>query len=233
MEIKGFIDLSRVDWDRASAVIFLPYCNFRCPFCQNTLLVLHPEKLETIPFQKIQSYLEEYKWGVSGVVITGGEPTLHRDLPELCQKFKDLGFPVKLDTNGTNPKMLEKLVDDDLIDYVAMDIKAPLNVDDYSRASGVDAEKFLNHIRTSITLLKSSNIHYEFRTTVVPTLHTPEDIRQICLEIRGCEKYVIQSFRPAETLNPKFSQLRPFTREELTKFLEAARQIIPNVSLRP
>ena len=234
MEIKGFVDMSLVDWDgRASAVLFLPRCDFRCPYCQNAALVLHPENIETIPYEKIRAYLKEYRWGLGGVVITGGEPTLHRDLPDLCTRLKELGFPVKLDTNGTRPEMLEKLMDENLIDYVAMDIKAPLTVEKYSRASGVDASTFLGDVRKSIALLMSSGVPYEFRTTVVPTLHTPQDVREICMEIRGCMKYVLQNFRPGETLNPEFNKLPPFTRGELQEFLRAARRVIPNVSIRP
>jgi pyruvate formate lyase activating enzyme len=236
MDVKGFIDVSFVDWDgKISAVMFLPNCNFRCPFCHNLNLVLNPENLETIPFEHIQSQLETQRGWIDGVCITGGEPTLHSNLPELCSRLKQMGFLVKLDTNGTNPAMLKELVNKGLIDYVAMDIKAPLTVEKYSRASGVKAEKLLEKVKESIECLLESSMDYEFRTTVVPTLHEVEDIRQICRSLAGCRKYVLQKFDVSlgkETLNPEFMKLKPFTDEEMQKFLDEAQKLISNTKLR-
>ena len=144
MEIKGFVDLSLVDWDgKLSCVIFLPNCNFRCPFCHNTTLVLHPERGETIPFERVEDYLNKQKDWLDGVCITGGEPTLHNDLPDLCSKLKEIGFLVKVDTNGTNPTMMKELMNKSLINYIAMDIKAPLTAEKYSKATGINAKKLL------------------------------------------------------------------------------------------
>jgi pyruvate formate lyase activating enzyme len=236
MDIKGFIDVSFVDWDgKVSAVMFLPNCNFRCPFCHNLNLVLNPENIETIPFEQIQSQLEKQRGWIDGVCITGGEPTLHSNLPELCSQLKQMGFLVKLDTNGTNPAMLKELMDEGLIDYVAMDIKAPLTVEKYSRASGVKAEKLLENVKKSIKTLLESSMDYEFRTTVVPTLHDLEDIKQICSSLVGCRKYVLQKFDVSlgkETLNPDFMKLKPFTDDEMQKFLYEAQKLIPNTKLR-
>ncbi|HDM26870.1 MAG TPA: radical SAM protein [Candidatus Bathyarchaeota archaeon] len=259
MMIKGFIELSHVDWDRAAAVLFLPGCNFRCPFCQNVDLVLHPEKLRTIPMEELEASLrsaiiapmqvytqvyqdilpnipapsmKEGRLGISGVVITGGEPTIHKDLPELCAWLKEMGFPVKLDTNGTNPKMLEKLIGEGLVDYIAMDVKAPLDIQHYSRATNADAERFLPLVRQSIGLIMETGIPHEFRTTLVPTIHSRGDVKRICQELRGCMSYVLQSFRPGETIDPKFSDLKPFTVEELNAFLQEARSVIPHAYLR-
>ncbi|MCW8802608.1 MAG: anaerobic ribonucleoside-triphosphate reductase activating protein, partial [Candidatus Bathyarchaeota archaeon] len=195
MDVKGFVDLSFVDWDgKVSSVLFLPNCNFRCPFCHNTNLVLNPETIETIPFEYLDSQLNNQKGWIDGVCITGGEPTLHSDLPELISKIKQMGFLVKLDTNGTNPVMLKELLDKNLLDYVAMDVKAPLTVEKYSKAIGVNAEKLLENVKESISLLMNSSIDYEFRTTVVPTLHDSDDIKQICQSLKGCKKYVLQKF---------------------------------------
>jgi pyruvate formate lyase activating enzyme len=236
MDIKGFIDVSFVDWDgKVSAVMFLPNCNFRCPFCHNLNLVSNPENLEAIPFKHIQSQLEKQKGWIDGVCITGGEPTLHSNLPELCSQLKQMGFLVKLDTNGTNPAMLKELVNKGLIDYVAMDIKAPLTVEKYSKASGVKAEKLLENVKESIKTLLESSMDYEFRTTVVPTLHDLEDIKQICYSLAGCRKYVLQKFDVSlgkETLNPDFMKLKPFTDDEMQKFLDEAQKLIPNTKLR-
>ena len=236
MEIKGFIDVSFVDWDgKVSAVMFLPNCNFRCPFCHNLNLVLNPENIETIPFEQVKKQLEKQRGWIDGVCITGGEPTLHSNLPELCSRLKKMGFLVKLDTNGTNPAILKELMNKGLIDYVAMDIKAPLTAEKYSRASGVKAEELLQKVKESIEALLESNIDYEFRTTVVPTLHDLEDIRQICRSLVGCRKYVLQKFDVSlgkETLNPEFMKLKPFTDEDMQKFLDAAQKLIPNTKLR-
>jgi len=236
MEIKGFIDVSFVDWDgKISSVIFLPNCDFRCPFCHNLNLVFNPEKMDTIPFEYVENQLERQRGWTDGVCITGGEPTLHSDLPELCSRLKKMGFQVKVDTNGTNPSMLKKLMKNGLIDYVAMDVKAPLSVKKYSKASGVKAEKMLESVKESVEILLGSSMDYEFRTTVVPRLHDEEDIEQICRSLVGCKKYVLQKFDVSlgkETINPEFMKLKPFTDEEIQRFLAAAQKIIPYAKLR-
>jgi pyruvate formate lyase activating enzyme len=236
MDIKGFIDVSFVDWDgKISFVIFLPNCNFRCPFCHNLNLVFNPEKMDTIPFGYITEQLNKQRGWTDGVCITGGEPTLHSDLPELCSRLKKMDFLVKVDSNGTNPSMLKKLIENGLIDYVAMDVKAPLTVEKYSKAIGVKAEKMLEKVKESIETLLRSSMDYEFRTTVVPKLHDEEDIEQICHSLVGCRKYVLQKFDVSlgkETINPEFIKLKPFTDEEMQKFLAAAQKIIPNAKLR-
>ena len=228
MRLKGFVDLSLVDWDgHAVCVVFTPGCNFRCPFCYNSEIVLKPDSLPDIPLEEVLAYLRENGWGLDGVVITGGEPTLMPDLPELCSTFKKEGFPVKLDTNGTRPQVLEKLLSSGLVDYVAMDIKAPLTPEKYSRACGVNASSFLPKISRSIELLSSSEVDHEFRTTVVPTIHEPGDVRAICEALVGCRKYVIQAFKPlGPTIDPSFSSLTPFTEEEMRAFLEEAVSVL-------
>jgi pyruvate formate lyase activating enzyme len=236
MDIKGFIDVSFVDWNRKiSAVVFLPNCNFRCPFCHNLNLVSNPEKIETIPFEQIKTLLERQRGWIDGVCITGGEPTLHSSLPELCSMLKEMDFLVKLDTNGSNPAMLKELMKRGLIDYVAMDIKAPLTAEKYSKAIDVKAEKLLENVKESIETLLESRMDYEFRTTVVPTLHDIEDIKQICRSLMGCRKYFLQKFDVSlgkETLNPEFMKLKPFTDEEMQEFLAAAQKLLPNTKLR-
>ena len=235
MDIKGFIDVSFVDWDtKIASVIFLPNCNFRCPFCHNVNLVLNSEKLETIPISYLEDQLEQQKEWIDGICITGGEPTLHKDLPELCSLLKKKGFLIKLDTNGTNPSMLWALITRKLVDYVAMDIKAPLTDKKYSKATCINTEKTLKNIKESIKLLMKSNIDYEFRTTVVPTLHDEEDIKQICNRLKGCKKYVLQKFDVSigkTTLNPDFIS-KSFSDEEMQNFLVTAQKIIPNTKLR-
>jgi len=234
MEIKGFIDISLIDWDqKISSVIFLPNCNLRCPYCYNTPLVLHPEKLQTIPLKEIETYLQKNRDWIDGVVITGGEPTLHSDLLNLCQKLKKLELLVKLDTNGTNPQAIRELLSNKLIDYIAMDVKAPLTEQKYHNASGVHIKQLTEKIKETMDILIKSTIEYEFRTTIVPTVHRPKDIEQICHKIKGCEKYVLQNYKAnVETLNPNFKNLKPFSEKKMKVFLQTAKKIIPNTILR-
>lgn len=236
MEIKGFINLSLVDWDgKLSSVIFLPNCNFRCPFCYNSTLVFHPEMVETVPFERVEDYLKKQKDWIDGVCITGGEPMLHDDLPDICSKLKEMGFLVKVDTNGTNPMMVKELMDRGLIDYIAVDIKAPLTVEKYSKATGINAEKLLGKVKETVKILLRSEMDYEFRTTVVPTLHEEEDIMKICDGIKGCRKYVLQKFDVSlgkTTIDPEFSKLKPFTDEEMKTFLTIAQESLSSVKLR-
>ena len=233
MEIKGWLETSFVDWDgKIVSVVFLPNCNFRCPWCYNVDLVLRPKKLKTIPFYKIEVYLKQNKEFIDGVCITGGEPCLHKDLPELCKKIKELGFLVKVDTNGSNPEALQDLIFKKLVDYVALDIKAPLDFEKYCQASGVRNEKLFAAVKKSILVLKGSGIDYEFRTTVVPGLHTAEDVKEIAHQLRGAKKYALQNFVPGRTIDPAFKDKKPFSSEEMRQFVALARRYIHNTIRR-
>ncbi len=234
MDIKGFIDTSLLDWDgKVSSVIFLPNCNLRCPFCHNTSLVLFGENMRTIPFYEIEQYLRRNKRWIEGVVITGGEPTIHSDISNLCQEIKELEMLVKVDTNGTNLRIIKELIDRELVDFVAMDVKAPLTEKKYSKACGVNTRNLLGNIRETLKLLLEGDVEYEFRTTLVPGLHEEKDVELICQEIKGCKKYVIQEYRAkAKTINPAFENLKPFSEEKIQGFLQIAKNIIPNARLR-
>jgi len=235
LDVKGFVDISFVDWDgKISSVIFISCCNFRCPFCQNVNLVLNPEKLDTTPFEYIEDQLKKQKGWTDGVCITGGEPTLQSSLPELCSRIKKMGFLVKLDTNGTNPTQLKELMDKKLVDYIAMDIKAPLTTEKYSKATGINVEKMLENVKESIRLLLESSMDYEFRTTVVPTIHDLEDIKQICRSLKGCRKYVLQKFDVSigKTVIDPDLMTKSLSEEEMQKFLTAAQEVIPNAKRR-
>lgn len=234
MEIKGFVGVSLVDWDgRVSSVIFLPGCNMRCPFCYNTKLVLHYSRMPTVPLKKIWKYLKKNRGWIDGVVITGGEPTIHEDLPILCQEIKQLDFLVKLDTNGTSPKMIGELIDRGLIDYITMDVKAPFTKEKYSKASGANTTKLLAKIEQTTQTLLDGGVEYEFRTTLVPTLHQISDIIEICEKIKSCRKYALQNFRAdVETIDPSFQRLKPFSKEEVEGFFRTVKNIIPNTILR-
>jgi len=234
MDIKGFIGVSLVDWDgKVSSVIFLPGCNFRCPFCYNTKLVLQPAEMPTVPLERILDYLERNRRWIDGVVVTGGEPTINEDLPLLCQEIKKLDLLVKLDTNGTNPEMTQKLIEKRLIDYVAVDVKAPFVEEKYSKASGTKSSALLPRVEKTTQTLLEGRVDYEFRTTLVPTIHQISDIQEICDKIKGCRKYVLQNFRAdVETVNPDFEKLKPFSNAEVESFLQAAKSIISGTLLR-
>jgi pyruvate formate lyase activating enzyme len=234
MEIKGFIDVSLSDWDgKVSSVLFLPGCNFRCPFCYNTKLVLQPDTMPTTTLLQVEDYLEGNRKWIDGVVITGGEPTTHKDLHGLCEKLKKMRFKVKVDTNGTNSTMIRKLVDDQLADYVALDVKAPLTEKEYSLAVGVKAAPFIGKINETIRFLLEDNVDYEFRTTLVPTLHKVESVERICQAIKGCKKYVLQNFKSeVETVDPKFKAVQPFSVAQMEAFLQVAKRTVPGARLR-
>ncbi|UCG36202.1 MAG: anaerobic ribonucleoside-triphosphate reductase activating protein [Candidatus Bathyarchaeota archaeon] len=233
-QIKGFIPLSSVDWSgKLSTVLFLPYCNFRCPFCHNTNLVLNPDQIETKPYSEIEHYLKRKRDWIDGVVVTGGEPTIHKELASLCGSIMKLGFRVKLDTNGTNPEVVKKLVTKELVDYVALDIKAPLVSRKYSHATGVEDGRLLNRVEKTIGILLGDLVKYEFRTTLVPEIHEEEDVLQICHRIKGCRKYVLQCFKGGvETIDPKFGNITSFSSSKMEEFLELARRTVPNTCLR-
>jgi pyruvate formate lyase activating enzyme len=216
MEIGGLEKSTLIDYPgRIAATVFLIGCSFRCPFCYSSELVL-PEKIKLQPriSEKVFfNFLKERQGLIDGVVICGGEPTVQKDLPGFIRKIKDLGYPVKLDTNGSNPEMLEKLIKNGLLDYIAMDVKAPMEKQKYNKAAGVKVN--LEKIKRSIRLIKGSGIDYEFRTTVIPTIHTREDIIQIAEGIGPAKKYYLQNFRPEKTISAGLERIKPYPREFL------------------
>lgn len=215
--IKGFLPVSFIDWKgRLSSVIFFGGCNFRCPFCHNRDLVINFRDLPSIPLRSILNHLEEYKRWIDSIVLTGGEPTLHRNLLRILKDLKKRGFHLKLDTNGSNPDLLKIAIEENLIDYVAMDIKGPL--DKYERFAGVEVER--EKIEKSIEILVQSKIEHEFRMTIVPFLHKEEDIYEVALLLKDKGIFVLQNFRPVNTLNPSFSSIKPFSEEKLEELKE-------------
>jgi pyruvate formate lyase activating enzyme len=211
--------MSLVDWDgMVAATLYLPGCNFRCPFCHNASLVLLPDQYTSIPLKEVLPYITEHKDFLDGAVITGGEPCMHATTPELATELKDAGMRIKIDTNGSFPDMLESLIRDELVDYVAMDIKAPLDFDSYSKSAGITDRRILERVRGSIDLLMDSEVDYEFRTTVVPALHRPSDLQRIAEEIRGARCFVLQSYVPRDTINPDFLDEAPYDAERLEEF---------------
>ncbi len=207
-KIKGFIETSFIDWPgRLSAVIFLGGCNFRCPFCHNHPLVLNPDSLPTISFSRIRLALTPYKKWLGGICISGGEPTLSPGLPGMLSQLKRDDWEVKLDTNGSTPEILEQLIQDNLLDMVAMDIKAPLVQRKYNRCAGVDVD--LEKITRSIEIIRNSSLAHQFRMTVMPFLHTQSDIRE-CSMLTGGTCLALQNFNPQTTLDPQLTNEKGF-----------------------
>jgi len=231
--IKGFDRMSLVDWDGMVAItLYVSGCNFRCPYCHNAGLVLVPDQYETIPVREVIDYVKEHNDFLDGAVITGGEPCFHRELPELAELLRSAGVRVKLDTNGSFPDMLESLIKRDLIDYVAMDVKAPLDFESYSRSAGVSDPRAVDRVRDSVDLLLEGRIDYEFRTTVVPALHRATDLSRIAEQIRGARRFVIQNYVARDTLNPDFLEEPPYSSERLREFQEMAAGAVEECFIR-
>lgn len=225
IEIKGFLETSFSDWrGKLCSVIFLPRCNFRCPYCHNHPLVFHPEQYPTIPLKDILARLHTFRNWIDGVCITGGEPTLHADLPLLVREIKRHGFLVKLDTNGSNPLMLENLVESGEVDFVSMDVKAPLIPFSYSRSTGLPAN--LRPLQESIGILKRGKVEYEFRMTVVPKLHGEEDIRALGEHLRAGQRLVLQNFNPENPFDPSLRNTVPYDPKALKKIEKEVQEMM-------
>jgi len=224
------IEISLIDWEgKIVSTLYLPLCNFRCPFCYNCELILRPDNIKNIPHKEIDNYLLERKDFIDGICMSGGEPTLYPDLPVYFRGIKDKGFLIKLDTNGTKPKLLKNLLDFDLVDYIALDIKSSLDFNNYSKAAGIKDKMMIEKVKDSIELIMNSEIDYEFRTTVVPLLHSDETIMEIARYIAGAKKYVLQNFSPLEkTLDPSFQKIKPYSDEKIQELSEKAKKHVPN-----
>lgn len=216
MLIAGLQKTTLIDYPgKIACVVFLAGCNFRCPWCYSSELVL-PLKIVAQPRiseKEFFDFLRSRKGLLDGVVICGGEPTINKDLLQFIEKIKNLGFPVKLDTNGSNPEILKDLVRKSLIDYVAMDIKTSQNaVYDSVMTEGITIDK----IKESAEFLKQGKVDFEFRTTVVNTIHSKNDFLEIAKWIGGPNvKYYLQNFRAEKTIDPEFEKIEPFKQEFL------------------
>jgi pyruvate formate lyase activating enzyme len=212
VEIKGLIKFAPKDFAGfISSTVFLGGCNFRCPFCHNSDLVLKPQTLPTFPLEYFLSYLDSRKDWLEGICVSGGEPLIHEDLEVLLALIKERNLLVKVDTNGSLPRVLEELVERKLIDQVAMDVKAPL--DRYHEVCGAAVSQ--EDILKSIEIIKNSGLAYLFRTTVVPGLVGAEDIRRIGEMLDGAKLFQVQQFQPENTIDRRYLQTRPYSREEL------------------
>jgi len=221
MEFKGFIKTSLIEYPgKIVSVAFVGGCNFRCPFCQNPDLVHNSRSLPSISEKEVIDHLLSKRKWLDGLVITGGEPMLEKDLPNFVSKIKKEGFLVEIETNGTNPGMLRDLVERSLIDYLALDIKAPFEWEKYRKVAGIVDKKLLGKVKESVKILLSSNIDYELRTTVVPGLVDQEDLISIARSFEGVKKYVLQQFVPKVTLDKQYEKIKPYSKTQLEEMKE-------------
>ena len=234
MTIKGLQKLTLLDYPgKIACTVFLGGCNFRCPFCHNGGLVFGKDSDGIMSVDELLAFLDSRRGRLQAVCISGGEPTLHPDLPKLIGEIKSRGFEVKLDTNGTNPAMLSSLIADRLIDYVAMDIKN--STEKYSMTVGlISNSEFqisnLSAVQESASLLMENRVDFEFRTTLVKELHNSEDIESIGRWLSGTEKYFLQTYRDEGDLI--VGGFTAFTPEETKELLDILKAYIPNAEIR-
>ncbi len=228
MQIHGFNKTTLLDYPRhLAATIFFGGCNLRCPFCHNASLVTGAASQPMIPEQEVLSYLAKRKGILEGVCITGGEPTLNPDLIPFITKIKELGLKVKLDTNGTNPQLMKTLVADNLIDYIAMDIKN--SKDKYALTAGLSSFS-IEPILESVDFLLTSPIDYEFRTTIVKEFHDREDMLSIGEWLSGAQAYFLQSFQDSGDVLQH--GLHSHNKETLEEYVKLLTPMIPSISIR-
>ncbi len=229
MKIGAIQKFSMIDYPgKLSAIIFTQQCNFRCPYCHNPELVKKELFTKLLAEEEIFKFLKSRINKLDAVCITGGEPTLHPDLPRFISQIKELGFLVKLDTNGTNPAMVKLLIEKNLVDYFAMDIKAPL--DEYKKV--VRTEINIEAIKKSIDLITNSNRDYEFRTTLISTLHSEEDVRKIAKSLGKAKKYYLQKFVPTKTLDESYLQETTLSDDIFLKLIDTLESEIELVDIR-
>ncbi|OGZ35550.1 MAG: anaerobic ribonucleoside-triphosphate reductase activating protein [Candidatus Portnoybacteria bacterium RIFCSPHIGHO2_01_FULL_39_19] len=239
MHIGGLQKLTLVDYPgKVAATVFLIGCNFKCPFCQNPELVNLEEikKQPQISEKEFFEFLDSKKDLIDGICITGGEPTIHPDLIDFIQNIKEKGFLIKLDTNGSMPEVLSKLVNEHLLDFIAMDIKTSASKYEKiypvkSRNAGA-AKQLFNRVKKSVEIIKNSGIDYEFRTTTVPGLVKKEDIEEIGKWLKGVKKFALQQFQNKKVLDKKFEKIQPYSEEILKNFQKILEKYINEVELR-
>ena len=228
MDFSGFEKLSLLDYDdHLSATLFMAGCDFRCPFCHNSSLVLNPKDAPSIPFDTIVDYLKKRKNILEAVVVTGGEPTLMPDLEEKLREIKSLGYEIKLDSNGSHPEVLKKVVSEKLVDYIAMDIKN--SPEKYAMTVGTTNIDF-NKINESIDFLVKGNLPFEFRTTTIKEYHNSHDFEEIGKWIQGAKKFFIQRYIDNE--NCIAHGLHMVDRETALSFKNIVSKYVSSVSLR-
>ncbi len=229
MLIGGLQKFSLIDYPgKLCAIIFTQGCNFRCPYCHNPELVLPEQFTPPLSEEEIFSFLDRRKKQLEAVEVTGGEPALQPDLLSFLAKIKNKGFSVKLDTNGSFPEIIQKAIRQGVVDYLAMDVKAPLERYQAVTRSKIDPQK----IKKTIAIIMKSGLDYEFRTTIVKSQLSLEDFLKIAQLIKGAKLYVLQNFVPAKTLDPLFQSEASCSEEELEKIREQIAPYVKNCLIR-
>ncbi len=230
MIIGGIQRFSLIDFPgKMSLIVFTRGCNFRCPYCHNPELVDPNRYVDALEEEQLWEFLQRRLHKLDAVVITGGEPTLHDGLELFIEKIKTMGFLVKLDSNGSNPRVLKNLLSENLLDYVAMDIKAPL--EKYSEVTRMPVD--VKRIEESITLIRQSHLDHEFRTTIAKNLLSEDDVLSIAKMLRGEKLYFLQNCVPTKVLDPHFlAEFVPYTREELQNMAQLAQSYVEKCFVR-
>ena len=230
MILKGIQKTTLLDFPtKVACTVFTAGCNFRCPFCHNASLVVSTDTSESVNIDEFFKYLNKRRCILDGVCITGGEPLLQKDIADFMAKIKELGYAVKLDTNGSKPQLLRELIEGGLVDYVAMDIKG--SREKYSEICGIEKGKFADEINESVGILLGGKVDYEFRTTVVRELHQKDDFHDIGKWIAGADKYFLQQFKDSGDILSSDS-FSPYGKEEMEEILNIVKEYIPTASLR-
>jgi len=231
VEIKGFIENSLLEWEgRLSCVIFLPRCNLRCRYC-HAVHLLDPKNLESIPREQVFACIKRHKGWLDGAVITGGEPTLHgEELLELISQIRALGLQVMVETNGTRPEWVKRLVGEGHVQAISMDVKAPVEAEDYARVTGCKVP--IEDIRASIATILSGGVPHEFRITVVPGLVGLEEVRRIAPALASAQTIALQNFQPEHCLDESLRAVQPYLPEEMDAMREALRAAAQRVVVR-
>lgn len=230
MKIAGWQKCTLIDFPgKIATILFTQGCNWRCPFCHNGgLWTPKNDKLPLIDWQEIRTFLEKRRGQIEGVVISGGEPTLQEDLVGICREIKELGYAIKLDTNGTNPEILATLIKQNLLDFIAMDIKQIW--EKYPILCGTKVD--LSAVKKSIEMIRNSGLDYEFRTTIVPSLHSKEDILNLAEIVKGAKRFALQNFVPDHATSLKLRKEHGFSPEELEVFRSVFTPIVGYFEIR-
>ncbi len=228
MRIAGFVKTSMVDYPgNIVSTIFLSGCNFRCPYCHNPCVVNGSS--EAFSEDDVLGHLRFRKGLIDGVCVSGGEPTIHADLIDFLRKIKSLGLLVKLDTNGSNPEMLRRILDEKLADYIAMDVKS--SFDRYHEACGVQID--MERISKSIAMIKNSNVEHEFRTTMVPRFFSKDDFEKVCKSLKGAHRFYIQQFdNRNEMIDNEMKKEKLYPPSKMEDFLNLAKPYFDICGLR-
>ncbi len=218
MEFKGLEKNSVIEWpEKVVAIAYTGGCNFRCPYCQNKDLALNSGNLQSIDEEDILDHLLSKRRWLDGLVVTGGEPTLHSSLSSFAQKVKDEGFDFGLETNGSRPQILRNFIEKELVDRIFLDVKAPLIWEKYKKAMGVEDKELFESVKESINVLQNSDVEHEYRTTVVPGIVNEDDLEKIGRMLGRGEEFYLQQFIPEHTLDPDYEDIEPYPDEKLEK----------------